>query len=101
MLDIGQASEIVAAVLKEYHLHNLDELFPEENTTTEWMCEEGSGRPAARARVRECRRCPGAHKSGGTLRRLCLEEPACAACRVTLHESHKAKASFERSLRAW
>ena len=45
VLDIGQASEIVAAVLKEYHLHNLDELFPEENTTTEWMCEEGVGTP--------------------------------------------------------
>ena len=48
VLDIGQASEIVAAVLKEYHLHNLDEIFPEENTTTEWMCERGGGRRDAR-----------------------------------------------------
>ena len=83
VLDIGQASEIVAAVLKEYHLHNLDELFPEENTTTEWMCaKEGGGRPDARQppapHFGECRR-PGARKSGGTSRRPCLEELAYAA----------------------
>ena len=39
VLDIGQASELVADVLKTYHLQNLDDLFPEENTTTEWMYE--------------------------------------------------------------
>mmetsp|Transcript_29840 Transcript_29840/g.62368 ORF Transcript_29840/g.62368 Transcript_29840/m.62368 type:complete len:162 (+) Transcript_29840:40-525(+) len=39
VIDIGQASTILAAVLSKYNLKNLDEVFPNgEMTTTEFMC---------------------------------------------------------------
>lgn len=41
VLDIGQASTLLQQVLHKYHLHNLDELFPEDTlTTTEFMCRQ-------------------------------------------------------------
>ncbi len=76
VLDIGEASDLVATVLKQYHLQNLDELFPEENTTTEWMCAKIWANIAA-AIPRDC----GVHS-------LC----------VRLHESHKAWAEYEAGL---
>ncbi len=41
VVDIGEASEVLGKVLRAYNFKNLDELFPEENTTTEFMCRVG------------------------------------------------------------
>mmetsp|Transcript_14537 Transcript_14537/g.24104 ORF Transcript_14537/g.24104 Transcript_14537/m.24104 type:complete len:168 (-) Transcript_14537:41-544(-) len=41
VLDIGQALEILADVLKQYNMQNLDEVFPNgELTTTEFMARQ-------------------------------------------------------------
>lgn len=37
VMDIGMASEMLGDVLREYNFKNLNELFPGENTTTEFM----------------------------------------------------------------
>lgn len=39
VIDIGEFSDIVNIVLKKYNFQNLNELFPNENTTTEFMCQ--------------------------------------------------------------
>eukprot|EP00640_Fibrocapsa_japonica_P004717 CAMPEP_0113944402 /NCGR_PEP_ID=MMETSP1339-20121228/34401_1 /TAXON_ID=94617 /ORGANISM="Fibrocapsa japonica" /LENGTH=137 /DNA_ID=CAMNT_0000949605 /DNA_START=45 /DNA_END=455 /DNA_ORIENTATION=+ /assembly_acc=CAM_ASM_000762 len=39
VIDIGLASEILGKVLAKYNFKNLDELFPDDNTTTEFMCK--------------------------------------------------------------
>ncbi len=39
VIDIGEFSNIVNIVLKKYNFQNLNELFPSENTTTEFMCQ--------------------------------------------------------------
>ena len=39
VIDIGQASDILSSVLSKYNFKNLDEIFPEDNTTTEFMCK--------------------------------------------------------------
>lgn len=39
VVDIGEASEALGAVLRKYNFQNLDEVFPGENTTTEFMCK--------------------------------------------------------------
>lgn len=46
VVDIGAASGMLADVLAKYKFKNLNELFPGENTTTEFMCK-------ASKRVRE------------------------------------------------
>lgn len=38
VIDIGAASDILKSVLNKYNFQHLNELFPEENTTTEFMC---------------------------------------------------------------
>ena len=38
VMDIGQFTNVLDAVLAKYHLQNLDETCPGENTTTEFMC---------------------------------------------------------------
>ena len=38
VLDIGEGMTVLKEVLAQYNLKNLDELFPGENTTTEFMC---------------------------------------------------------------
>jgi 6-pyruvoyltetrahydropterin/6-carboxytetrahydropterin synthase len=39
VIDIGEATEILALVLKKYNYQNLDEVFPNgEMTTTEFLC---------------------------------------------------------------
>lgn len=38
VIDIGAASDMLGDVLKKYNFANLSELFPTENTTTEFMC---------------------------------------------------------------
>eukprot|EP00277_Geminigera_cryophila_P014284 CAMPEP_0179458766 /NCGR_PEP_ID=MMETSP0799-20121207/42240_1 /TAXON_ID=46947 /ORGANISM="Geminigera cryophila, Strain CCMP2564" /LENGTH=187 /DNA_ID=CAMNT_0021260193 /DNA_START=103 /DNA_END=663 /DNA_ORIENTATION=+ len=40
VLDIGEGMSVLKKVLAEYNLKNLDELFPSENTTTEFMCKK-------------------------------------------------------------
>jgi 6-pyruvoyltetrahydropterin/6-carboxytetrahydropterin synthase len=40
VVDIGKASELLQEVLAKYNMKNLNDLFPEENTTTEFMCRE-------------------------------------------------------------
>lgn len=39
VVDIGAASEMLSDVLSKYNFKNLNELFPGENTTTEFMCK--------------------------------------------------------------
>ena len=39
VIDIGEASDILAEVLKKYNFKNLDVVFPDDNTTTEFMCK--------------------------------------------------------------
>ena len=39
VIDIGEASNLLEEVLKTYNFKNLNELFPTENTTTEFMCK--------------------------------------------------------------
>ena len=38
VLDIGEGMTVLKEVLAQYNLKNLDELFPGENTTTEFVC---------------------------------------------------------------
>ena len=38
--DMTKVSDIVKEILEKYHMKNLNELFPNENTTTEFMCRE-------------------------------------------------------------
>ena len=75
VIDIGKASDILADVLSQYNLKNLDEVFPDgEMTTTEFMCKvihEGIAQ-----RIRE-----DVQDFKGEIR-------------VKLWESHKAWASF-------
>eukprot|EP00518_Triparma_eleuthera_P015718 CAMPEP_0197557768 /NCGR_PEP_ID=MMETSP1320-20131121/17721_1 /TAXON_ID=91990 /ORGANISM="Bolidomonas sp., Strain RCC2347" /LENGTH=114 /DNA_ID=CAMNT_0043119025 /DNA_START=178 /DNA_END=519 /DNA_ORIENTATION=+ len=40
VVDIGEASEILAEVCGRFNFKNLDELFPGEMTTTEFMCKK-------------------------------------------------------------
>lgn len=72
VVDIGLASETLAEVLARYNYRNLDEVFPGENTTTEFMCRAIHRDLAEMFRRRRFR--------GGL--------------RVKLFESHKAWASF-------
>ena len=39
VIDIGLFSEILSSVLKKYNFQHLNELFPDDNTTTEFMCK--------------------------------------------------------------
>ncbi|CAN0008043.1 unnamed protein product [Pylaiella littoralis] len=39
VVDIGAASEMLGAVLSKYNFKNLNEIFPGQNTTTEFMCK--------------------------------------------------------------
>ncbi len=38
VIDIGLFSEILSSVLKKYNFQHLNEVFPDDNTTTEFMC---------------------------------------------------------------
>lgn len=39
VIDIGLASQMVQEVLAQYNFKNLNEVFPNDNTTTEFMCK--------------------------------------------------------------
>jgi len=72
VIDIGLASDMLAAVLKKYNFQHLNTLFPDENTTTEFMCRAIHG-----DMCRELRKINYSGKLG-----------------VKLHESHKAWAKY-------
>ncbi|KAG5188667.1 hypothetical protein JKP88DRAFT_177840 [Tribonema minus] len=72
VIDIGEASNMLSGVLAEYNFKNLNEVFPDENTTTEFMCRRIFDGVA--------RACAGRF---------------CGTIRVKLWESHKAWASYE------
>ena len=76
VVDIGLESQTLAEVLAKYNFHNLDEIFPGENTTTEFMCRAIHRDLAEAFRRRRFR--------GGL--------------RVKLFESHKAWASFSAQI---
>ncbi|WGV14751.1 6-pyruvoyl trahydropterin synthase family protein [Fuscovulum ytuae] len=80
VVDIGLAVEALAAVLEPLRYRNLDEVpeFKGKFTTTEFLCGVIHRGMAARVRA-------GDLKDGGRVKRL----------RITLHESHMARAWCE------
>lgn len=74
VIDIGVLSDLLSDVLKKYNFQNLNELFPCDNTTTEYMCRVIHNDLSTRL------------KSKGF----------CGHCRVKLFESHKAWASYSK-----
>jgi 6-pyruvoyl-tetrahydropterin synthase len=84
VVDIGRAHDALKAVLKPLNYHNLDELpeFAGVNTTTEFLARHIFDRLAEAARA-------------GALGRDARE---LKAIRVTLSESHVARASYEAVL---
>jgi 6-pyruvoyltetrahydropterin/6-carboxytetrahydropterin synthase len=76
VIDIGEASNMLSEVLKEYNFKHLNELFPTENTTTEFMCKVIHRDMCGKLKQKSWR--------GGLT--------------VKLHESHKAWASFSRDV---
>ena len=82
VVDIGRAHEAVKAALAPINFANLDETLPGELTTTEWLCRFVWERMAEAARK-------GALGPGGDgIERI----------RVTLNESHVARAWYEAPL---
>ena len=86
VVDIGLASQQLAAVLAELNYKNLDEVpeFAGENTTTEFLAAVIFQRIADRIKTGDL----GASAKG------------LSAMKVTLHESHIAWAAFEGKLQA-
>lgn len=84
VVDIGCAHEVLKSALKPLNYRNLDELaeFKGVNTTTEYLTKHIFDRLAAAARAGELGR------DGRELRSI----------RVTLSESHVARASYEAPL---
>jgi hypothetical protein len=82
VVDIAKAGQELNAVVAALNLRNLDEVFPGVNTTTEFLARHIADQLAERATA-------GDLGEGG--REL-------AGITVTLHESHVAWASYERSL---
>ena len=84
VIDIGRAHEVLKEVLEPLNFSNLDEVpeFKGQNTTTEFLTRHIYERLAEAARANRLGR------SGGEL----------SAIRVTLHESHVARAWYEGEL---
>ena len=73
VMDIGEASDLLTDALKKYNFKHLNDIFPDENTTTEFMCRA-------------------IHRDLVTrLRDLCGWR---GLLKVKLHESHKAWAEY-------
>ena len=85
VIDIGRAHEVLRGVVKDLNYRNLDDLpeFKGHNTTTEFLTKYVFDRLAAAAR------------SGG----LGRDGRELDAIRVTISESHVARAWYEGSLR--
>jgi 6-pyruvoyl-tetrahydropterin synthase len=86
VVDIGRASEVLAAVLKPINYANLDEIqaLRGQLTTTEFLCRYIFNEMAKAV----------------TAGRLGPESEGLARLRVTLHESHVARAWFEGPVEA-
>lgn len=85
VIDIGRAHEALRAIVKDINYRNLDDLpqFAGHNTTTEFLTKYVFDRLAATART------------GG----LGRDARELAAIRITISESHVARAWYERPLR--
>jgi 6-pyruvoyl-tetrahydropterin synthase len=85
VVDIGRAHEVLRAIIKDINYRNLDDLpeFKGHNTTTEFLTKYVFDRLAAAARA------GGLGRGGGDL----------DAIRVTISESHVARAWYEGPLR--
>ena len=85
VVDIGRAHDVLSGIVKEINYRNLDDLpeFKGHNTTTEFLTKYVFDRLAATAR------------SGG----LGRDGAELAAIRVTISESHVARAWYEGPLR--
>jgi 6-pyruvoyl-tetrahydropterin synthase len=85
VVDIGRAHEVLRAIVKDINYRNLDELpeFKGHNTTTEFLTKYVFDRLAEAARL------GGLGRAGGEL----------GAIRVTISESHVARAWYEGPLR--
>lgn len=85
VVDIGRAHDVLKAALGDLNYRNLDEMaaFKGKNTTTEFLTKHLYDRLAAAARAGELGR-PGSELN---------------AIRVTISESHVARAWYEASLR--
>lgn len=82
VVDMGRAHDVLKAVLGPLNYGNLDEVFPGEVTTTEFLCRHIHGEIAGAA-------AKGALGPGSD---------GLSALRVTLNESHVAKAWYEAAL---
>jgi 6-pyruvoyl-tetrahydropterin synthase len=76
VIDIGLASNLLAEVLAEFNFKHLNELFPNDNTTTEFMCKT--------IHSAMCDKLIKNNFKGGL--------------KVKLFESHKAWASYSKSI---
>jgi 6-pyruvoyl-tetrahydropterin synthase len=76
VIDIGEFSTMISDVLCTYNFKNLNDLFPNENTTTEFMCRRIHNDLASKLGVKTVK--------GGLS--------------VKLHESHKAWAAYTKNL---
>jgi len=83
VVDIGLATEALAEALAPLRYKNLDEIpeFAGKMTTTEFLCKHVFDQLATKARAGEL-------ADGGRLKKL----------RITLHESHMARAWYEGDL---
>ncbi len=82
VVDMGRAHDVLKRVLGPINYANLDEVFPGEVTTTEYLCRHIHTEIAEAAR------------EGG----LGPGSDGLSALRVTLNESHVAKAWYEAAL---
>ena len=82
VVDIGRATDALKAALGKLNYGNLDEIFPGELTTTEWIAKWVFDQLAATARA------GGFGPGGDQVERI----------RVTLNESHTALAWYEGDL---
>ena len=76
VVDIGEFSQLLSEVLCQYNFKNLNDLFPTENTTTEFMCRRIHNDLASRLKTKSI--------TGGLS--------------VKLHESHKAWATYAHDI---
>ncbi|HLH90926.1 MAG TPA: 6-carboxytetrahydropterin synthase [Xanthobacteraceae bacterium] len=85
VIDIGRAHEVLRAIVKDLNYRNLDDIpeFRGHNTTTEFLTNYIHGRLAAAARDN------GLGRAGAEL----------SAIRVTISESHVARAWYEGPVR--
>jgi 6-pyruvoyl-tetrahydropterin synthase len=80
VIDIGQFSDLLSEVLKKYNFKCLNDIFPQENTTTEFMCKV-------------------IHKDlEHKLKQKQVSLRKGSRLTVKLHESHKAWASYSKGI---